>query len=145
MKLLISLLFVTVIFSSCQKVPSQELPSSLFKPYSKEAVAASIAQHKPVVIDFWADWCPNCHDLEREVFSRPEIQAQLAQLTTLRVDATDQYNDKVQELTQQYNIEGLPTVVFLDSHGKEIKDARVIGFVTADDFKQALAMVKVLK
>ena len=144
MKIFISLLMLVVVFSSCQPaaLKGNKFP---WKPYSKEALDDSIAHHRPVVIDFYADWCPNCQDLDREVFSLPAIQAKLAQVTALRVDATNQDDPKVQQLLQDYGIEGLPTVVFIDSKGQEIKDARVIGFVTPNDFSQSLAMFNLLK
>jgi thioredoxin:protein disulfide reductase len=144
MKILISLIFLILVFSSCQKESSHrsEFP---WKPYSKEAVADSVAQHKAVVIDFFADWCPICHELDRTIFSLPEIQAKLAQVTCLRMDATDQDDPKVQSILQEYGIEGLPTIVFLDSRGREINDSRVIGFVTPRDFSQVLAMLNIFK
>ena len=142
MKLLISLVLLIVIFSSCRQVP----PANEYhwKPYSQQAIKESVAQHKPVVIDFWAEWCPNCHDLERTVFSLPQVQAKLSKVTALRMDVTNQEDPAVQEILQQYEIEGVPTVVFLDSHGQEVKDARIIGLGTSQDFDQAFAMLKIL-
>jgi thiol:disulfide interchange protein DsbD len=144
MKLLISLLLVTIIFSSCQQEKSDQLIYP-WKPYSKQALMDAAAGHKPVVIDFYADWCPICHELDRTVFSRPEIQAKLAQVVALRMDATNQDDPQVQQILQDYEVEGLPTIVFLDSHGQEIKDSRVIGFVTSKEFSQALAIFNILK
>lgn len=116
-----------------------------WKPYSKQALEESIAHHKPVVIDFYADWCPVCHELDDTVFSLPQIQAKLAQVTALRMDATDQDDPAVQKIAEGYGIEGLPTVVFLDGKGKEIDNSRVIGFVTPHDFSQSLALLKIFK
>jgi thiol:disulfide interchange protein DsbD len=145
MKLMISLIILIFVFSSCQqKGPSDQLTYP-WKPFSKQALLDAAASHKPVVIDFYADWCPICHELDRTVFSRPEIQAKLAQVVALRMDATNQDDPQVQQILQQYDIEGLPTIVFLDSHGQEIKDSRVIGLVTPQEFLQALAMFNVLK
>jgi len=142
MKISISSILLVFIFTSCQQAPRPQFP---WKPYSKQAVEDSAAHHKPVVIDFSAQWCPNCHDLDREVFSLPGIQAQLAQVTALRMDATDEDDPKVQKILQEYEIEGFPTVIFLDSRGREIKDSRVIGFVTPQEFQQAFALIKIFK
>ncbi|MDE1921216.1 MAG: thioredoxin fold domain-containing protein [Candidatus Omnitrophica bacterium] len=143
MKLFISLVFLVLMFSSCQQPPSyKEFP---WKPYSQKAVEESIAHKKPVVIDFWASWCPNCRDMDRAVFSRPDIQAKLSQVTTLRMDVTNQDDPRVQRIADQFGIEGVPTVVFLNSHGKEIENARVIGFVTPAEFMQALALLNIFK
>ncbi len=144
MKIWVSFLFLAVIFSSCRQAPVHH-SEFLWKPYSKEAIAKSVAAHKPVLLDFWAEWCPNCHDMDREVFARPEIQAKLAQVTALRVDVTDQDNPEVQKILQEYDIEGVPTTVFIDSHGHEITEARLIGLVTPKEFSQAFALLKVFR
>jgi thiol:disulfide interchange protein len=81
MKLLIGLALLVFAFSSCHQAPAHQ-SKSIWKPYSKQAIKDSVAQHKPIVIDFFADWCPNCHDLDEQVFSLPEIQAKLSRVTT---------------------------------------------------------------
>jgi thiol:disulfide interchange protein DsbD len=144
MKILISLILLVFVFSSCHQAPTHA-SKFIWKPYSKHAVEDSAAHKKPVVIDFFAEWCPNCHDLDRIVFSRPEIQAKLAQVTALRMDVTNQDDPEVQKIIQEYGIEGVPTVIFLDSHGAEVKDSRVIGFVTPQEFSQAFALLNLLK
>src|SRR5208283_4106328 len=130
MKILISVMLLIFVFSSCRQVPGDQSEFS-WKPYSKQAVEDSVAHKKPIVIDFFAQWCPNCHELDREVFSLPQIQAQLAQVTALRMDVTNQDDPQVQEIIQEYGVEGVPTVIFLDSKGQEIKDSRVMGLVTS--------------
>jgi thiol:disulfide interchange protein DsbD len=144
MKILISVILLIVAFSSCRQAPGN-LSEFHWKAYSKKAVEDSVAHKKPVVIDFYADWCPNCHDLDREVFSLPEIQSQLAQVTALRMDVTNQDDLEVQKILQEYEIVGVPTVVFLDTRGQEVKDSRVIGFVTPEEFRRALALLKIFK
>ena len=139
MKIFISLAILILTFSSCQKAPGN-FAKFPWKPYSKQAVEDSVARHKPVVIDFWAEWCPNCHELDRQVFSRPDIQAKLSQVTALRMDVTNQDDPEVQKIIQEYSLIGVPTVVLLDSKGKEIKDARVEGFVTPQEFSQAFKL-----
>ncbi len=131
-------------FSSCQQAPSHQAKFP-WKPYSKQALEDSIAHKKSVVIDFFAEWCPICHELDREVFSQPQIQAKLAQVTALRMDVTDQDDPQVQQILQEYEIEGVPTIIFLDSRGHEIKDFRIIGFVIPREFSRALALVALLK
>jgi len=144
MKSLFSLLLLVVFFSSCRQAP--DIPSKInWKPYSQQALDESIVHKKPVVIDFFADWCPVCHELDRTLFSVPEIQAKLSQITTLRVDATNQDDPQVQKICQKYEIEGLPTIIFLDSHGQEINNSRVIGFITPGEFDQALALFRIFK
>jgi len=144
MKMFISLILLIFAFSSCRQAPTHQSKFP-WKPYSQQAVEDSVAHKKPVVIDFFAQWCPNCHELDRAVFSLPEIQAKLAQVTALRMDVTNQDDPGVQNIIQEYGIEGVPTVIFLDSRGQEIKDSRVIGFVTPQEFSQALALLTIFK
>jgi thioredoxin:protein disulfide reductase len=144
MKIYIYVMFLIFAFSSCRQ-PAGHLSEFHWRSYSKQAVEDSVARKKPVVIDFFADWCPNCHDLDREVFSLPEIQDQLAKTTALRMDVTDQDDPQVQKILQEYEIEGVPTVVFLDTRGHEIKESRVIGFVSPQEFYRALALLKIFK
>ncbi len=121
---------------------SQKSSEVVWKPYTGGAVELAGMQHKPVVLDFYADWCISCHELERDVFSKPAVAAKLGQLTTLRVDATDMDDPGVQEVLTQYGVIGLPTVVFLDKQGKEIKKARVIGVTAARKFEASLDALK---
>ena len=138
------LVLLVFVFSSCQQMASHESKFP-WKPFSKQALVDAVAQHKPVVIDFWADWCPICHELDRTLFSVPGIQAKLSQVIALRMDATNQDDPAVQAILQQYQVDGLPTIVFIDTKGQEIPNARVIGFVTPHDFEQSLAMFNIFK
>jgi len=144
MKMILSLMFLIFAFSSCGQAPAHQ-SEFLWKPYSKQALEDSVSHKIPVVIDFFAEWCPNCHELDREVFSLPEIQAKLAQVTALRIDVTNQEDPEVQRIAQEYGIEGVPTVIFLDSKGQEINNSRIIGFVTAQEFFQSLALLKIFE
>ena len=128
-------------FSSCRQGPSHQSKFP-WKPYSKQALEDSVAHKRPIVIDFFAGWCPNCHELDQTVFSLPQIQAQLARVTALRMDVTDQDDPRVQQILKEYDIEGVPTIIFLNSKAQEIKDSRGTGFVTPKEFSQALALLK---
>jgi len=110
----------------------------VWQSYSDQKVAAAIAQSKPVVIDFYADWCISCHELDHFVFSAPKVAARLSQLTTLRVDATHMDDPQVQAMIDRYGLIGLPTVIFLDTHGHEITKARVQGVVSLGEFLKSL-------
>jgi len=88
---------------------------------------------KPVMLDFSADWCISCKELERRTFSNPKVRAVLAKFVLLRADVTaNDIADRV--LQKHYKIIGPPTILFFDKKGEEIKDARVIGFVNAEAF-----------
>jgi len=147
MKLLLTFILVVLAFTSCQRTSNSAVhqADSIWKPYSKQAALESIKHNKPIIIDFYADWCPNCHDLDRTVFSRADVQAKLAKVTALRMDVTNQDDPQVQQIIQEYDIEGVPTVILFDGKGREIPESRVMGLVTPEEFLQALGLMGVLK
>ena len=124
------------------QLPGAPKSTVVWTPYSVQAVERSVAEHKSVVIDFFAEWCISCHELDRDVFSDPKIAAQLKELTTLRVDATDQDDPAVQEVITRYDLIGFPTVIFLDDMGREIEDTRVTGLTAAKEFSKSLTRLK---
>lgn len=109
-----------------------------WKGYSQQALNEAFSHHQPVILDFFAQWCPGCHELDRRVFSVPAIQAQLSQVTALRVDATNINSSSVQEVIDRYQVVGIPTVVFLDGEGHEIKSARIEGVVSLKYFETSI-------
>lgn len=112
--------------------------SSIWIPYSMEEELKAAAKHKLVIIDFYADWCIGCLELDKFVFSKPEVQSELKKFTTLRVDATNFDAPQVQKLVDRFEIIGLPTVIFLNKEGNELKTSRVEGSVTLKEFLKAL-------
>lgn len=103
------------------------------------AVAQAKAQHKPLLIDFGAEWCLPCKELERRTFSHDDIKAELSRFVVVRIDATDP-TPAVAALQQKYRAETLPAVVVLDSLGNEA--LRVQEFVTADKLLPILSRIQ---
>ena len=133
------LAFAIFYFALAFKVhPKNEAVETTWKSYSAQALNSSLMLRHPVIIDFYADWCLSCHELEKTVFSKPEVIALLKQLTALRLDATDVDSAAVSAIIEKYAIIGLPTVVFLDEQGQEIKDMRVEGVVSKEKFIKRL-------
>ena len=110
----------------------------VFKPFSQALLLQAKNEHQPVIIDFFAEWCFGCHELDSQVFSKAEIKSKLAQVKTLRVDATDMEDPNIQKLIEEYSLIGLPSVLFLDRNGQEIKEVRVEGAVSLEEFKESL-------
>jgi thiol:disulfide interchange protein DsbD len=95
-----------------------------------QALAKAKAQNKPVMLDFYADWCTTCITLEHSVFTDPVLSSELAQLILLKADVTD-YNDATQALMSQWQVYGPPVLLFFDAQGNPVPNARVDGLITA--------------
>ncbi|MDR2925226.1 MAG: protein-disulfide reductase DsbD [Azoarcus sp.] len=102
-----------------------------------ELDAQLAAASRPVLLDFYADWCAACKEMERDTFSDPQVAAQMERLQLLRVDVTD-YDDSHKALLQRFGFVGPPGIVFFGADGKQRKDLRVAGFMPAAPFSALL-------
>lgn len=118
---------------------SSKTASNIWKPYRVGDVVNSVGAHKPIIVDFYADWCLSCHEFEADVLSKPDVALVLAKLTTLRVDATNQDEPSVVSILEQYDIVGLPTIIFLDERGDEIRKLRMEGAGSKKKFLERIA------
>jgi thioredoxin:protein disulfide reductase len=92
---------------------------------------------KPVMLDFYADWCVSCKEMERFTFTDARVQAKLAGALLLKADVTAN-NAGDRELLKRFKLFGPPGTIFFDSKGGELTGVRVIGFQDADRFLQSL-------
>jgi thiol:disulfide interchange protein DsbD len=101
-------------------------------------LAAARAQGQPAMLDFYADWCVSCKEMEHYTFTDPGVQAGLAKVRLLQADVTA--NDaEDQALLQHFGILGPPTIVFFDASGRERGEYRLVGFKAAEPFRQHVA------
>jgi thiol:disulfide interchange protein DsbD len=105
-----------------------------WQPYDPGALQSARASGKPVILDFSAEWCVACRELDSKTFSDPRVVARASEFLTFRADLTRYSSSPATALRQRYGIVGLPTVVFLMPDGVEMADLRVVGFLPADEF-----------
>ena len=96
------------------------------------------AAGKPVMLDFYADWCVSCKELERYTFSDARVQTKLSGWTLLQADVTANSDDD-KALLQRFKLYGPPGIIFFDAQGREIADQRIVGFLDAEAFLQSLS------
>ncbi len=108
--------------------------------YDASALAAARASGKPAVIDFTADWCIPCKELDSRTFSDRDVAAELSRFARIKADVTT--NDAAnQALLSQYGVVGPPTVIFLDAAGNELRDLRLVGYEPPQQFLKRLQKI----
>jgi thiol:disulfide interchange protein DsbD len=104
-----------------------------------QALAQASSENKPVMLDFYADWCVACHEMDDTTFSDHQVIAALKNIVILRANVTD--NDfENRALMQKYQVIAPPTILFFYK-GQELKDQRVIGKATPEEFLQTLQQI----
>ena len=99
------------------------------------ALAEAKAQNKAVMLDFYADWCVSCKEMEVLTFSDSAVQQALAGVVLLQADVTPN-DDKDRALYKHFGIIGPPSIMFFNRDGKELKNFRTIGYMKAEKFAQ---------
>lgn len=102
---------------------------------------AALAQTKqPVMLDFYADWCVSCLEMEKFTFSNEQVAQQMSGMLLLQADVT-RMNDEDRALLKRFNLFGPPGIIFFGRDGQVRPDARVVGFMKAADFSKVLDRV----
>ena len=112
---------------------AQALPFKRIKTSADLDTAIAAANGKPVMLDFGADWCVACKELEHDTYTDPKVQAALANVVLLQADVTANDDDD-KALYARFGIYGPPGVMFFGSDGKELASYRVVGYLGPDDF-----------
>ena len=92
--------------------------------------AQAAAEGKPVMMDFWAEWCVACNELDHFTYNQPQILDLAEDLVSIKMDMTKNSAEN-KAILNKYEVFGMPTVIFFDSTGKELE--RFSGFISADD------------
>jgi thiol:disulfide interchange protein DsbD len=102
-------------------------------------VSAASAAGKPVMVDFYADWCVSCLEMEHKTFTDPGVQAALKNAVLLQADVTKN-DDEDKRLYGHFEIHGPPTIAFYGADGVERKKFRVAGFMKAEEFARVVRL-----
>ena len=103
-----------------------------------ELDAAVRSAGRPVMLDFYADWCVSCKEMERFTFSDPRVRARLEKALLLQVDVT-RNSAADRELLKRFNLFGPPGILFFDAQGRELAGQRVIGYQNSAQFLDSLS------
>ena len=125
---------------SAEKSAAASAHEPLFKRVSTGAeldAAVKAAAGKPVLLDFYADWCVSCKEMERLTFTDAQVQQRLAGMVKVQADVTTN-NAEHQALLKRFRLFGPPGIIFFDKKGNEINGLRVIGFQNAEKFASVL-------
>lgn len=116
-------------------IPSEK-QSIEWQPYTQN-VTSSV--NKARIIDFYADWCIPCKELDAMTFSDPKVIEEAKRFDAYKADMTKSLSDEVSELRSKYNIVGVPTVLIINSKGQEVQ--RITGFVNSTEFLKIIRNV----
>ncbi|MDY0000678.1 MAG: cytochrome c biogenesis protein CcdA [Polyangia bacterium] len=105
-----------------------------------KAQAAARKAQKPMLMDFWATWCEKCIELEKETLAHPKVAKILeARFITVKVDCTKK-NEEVKNTQKAWGVKSLPTLVLVNSHGKQVKN--LVGKLSPKELLEELEKVK---
>ena len=113
---------------------SESGPRITWEKASLPAIERAKSAGKPVILDFTADWCLPCKELENYTFSDKDVVKLSNRFTMLRADVTTGGGAQMEALKARFKVAGVPTIVFLDSSGAEKAELRVVGFADAPAF-----------
>ena len=111
--------------------PVKDLPDLLQK------LSSAKANHKPVLLEFWASWCPSCQLLDDKIFSNPAVQRNLRSVESIRINLTDKLESQMQ-IADYFNVYGTPTFIMFDHNGKEANSGRFNNGISVEEFTNAI-------
>lgn len=126
---------VSMLHLGCAKEKREASADLVWLESFDEALRIAGQKNKMVMIDFYADWCGWCKRLDETTYRDKDVIAKGKDLVNVRIDA-----DREHELVRRYKISGLPTILFIDSTGKEIH--RVVGYRPPQDFVKEMALAE---
>ena len=107
----------------------------------EEKLKQASVNHQPVMLDYYADWCISCKEMEAYTFKDPKVKAALKNYALLQVDLTED-TDENKKLLEKFKLIGPPAILFFNGSAEEIKSSRVIGYQESEVFLKTLQGLK---
>jgi thiol:disulfide interchange protein len=101
-------------------------------------LAMAKAEKRPALLDFYADWCGPCREMEAHTFTDTAVKQKLSGFVLLRADVTDNTPEQA-ALLKRFGLQGPPGIILFDAAGRELVDKRIVGFRTPEAFLSALS------
>lgn len=136
-KIVLSILFIGV---SAYSLYPTEVKSIEWEYYNQEKYNEALSSNQPIIIDFYADWCIPCKELDALTFSDASVISESKRFFNIKADMTKSTNPEVEKLRNDFKIVGVPTVLIINSEGKEVN--RITGFLSAQEFLSIIQQVR---
>lgn len=114
--------------------------SITFRPFDEHAYQAALASGHPVILDFSAQWCGPCHELDKATFSDRRVIARARNFAAFKVDLTRSDSPEAELWRKRFDVRGVPAVLFVAPGGAEVRAARVERFMTPEEFLPRLEL-----
>ncbi len=124
-------LILAAVFLVTRPAPKTEVQWDKYTAQTAEKIKAL---NQSVILDFYADWCIPCHELDETTYRDSRVVKALEKFQRLKVDMTQEENALSLAAAEKYALEGVPTIIFLNKRGVEIKPMRTTGYISADEF-----------
>ena len=132
------------VFNQSAQTEVTALPFKRVKNIAELEQAIQAAKNKPVMLDFYADWCVACKELEQFTFSDSKVKSALKNVVLLQVDVTENNKEDL-ALLNRFQLFGPPAMIFFNQSGQEVKALKTIGYQEANVFLKTLQTLNELK
>ncbi|MDZ4678066.1 MAG: protein-disulfide reductase DsbD [Oligoflexia bacterium] len=129
--------FITT--SVTDSIQTQKKTGLVWQNYDEKLFHQAKNENQPIILDFTADWCVACHELEALTYTDATVIKEGEVFKRFKIDATHSDQPIVEELKKKYKVVGLPTIIFINTQGQVLNDITVTGFVNAREFLVRMA------